>query len=216
MEEMKQEASAVVIGDLVGSRRADDRTALHDRLTAMLAEVNETFAPVADLAVTAGDEFQGTFADIGTALAASLHLRLALLPDADARQGIGWGPVTVIAESPRIEDGPGWWTARAAIDAVKAEAGRSGTRSARTGYALAPGVAGPDPAPVNAALLARDHLVGRLDERSLSVLRGLLSGSTQHDLARAEGISASAVSQRVRNDGLGVVMAMDAQLRGIR
>ncbi|WP_248581237.1 SatD family protein [Nocardioides sp. InS609-2] len=216
MGEMKEKPSAVLIGDMVGSRLSADRTGLHDRLVATLAEVNATFAPVADLTVFAGDEYQGTFADVGTALAASLHLRLALLPHVDVRQGIAWGPVAVLAESPRVEDGPGWWSARAAIVEVEDDATRSVTRSARTRYALAPDVTGPETGAINAALLARDHLVGRLDERSLSVLRGLLSGQTQQQLARAEGISASAVSQRVRNDGLGVVMAMEEQLRGIR
>ena len=216
MVTVQEMASAVLIGDLVGSRRAADRAGLHDRLLASLAEVNAAFAPVAALTVIAGDEFQGTFADVGSALAASLRLRLALLPDGDVRQGIAWGPVAVLTESPRVEDGPGWWAARAAIVAVHADAKRSGTRSARTRYARVPDVAGPEPDAINAALLARDHLVGRLDARSLSVLRGLLAGHTQQRLARAEGISASAVSQRVRNDGIGVVMAMDEQLRGIR
>jgi hypothetical protein len=216
MTEMKQESSAVLIGDIVGSRRAPDRRRLHERVSATLDEVNAVVGPEVGLAITAGDEFQGTFADVGSALAAALRLRLALLPEVDVRQGIGWGPVAVLAESPRVEDGPGWWAARAAIEAVEDDASRSATRSARTRYTLAPGVEGPSPDAVNAALLASDHLVGRLDERSLSVLRGLLSGSTQQELARAEGITASAVSQRVRNDGLGVVRAVDEHLRGIR
>lgn len=213
---MKKRSSAVLIGDIVDSRGVPDRAALHAGVIAALAEVNATFAPAVALVITVGDEFQGTFDDVGTALSAALQLRLALLPGVDVRHGVGWGPVAVLAESPRVEDGPGWWAARAAIDTVKDDAQRSATRSARTRYALAPGAVGPDPAAVNAALLGRDHLVGRMDERSLSVLRGLLAGRTQQELALAEGVSASAVSQRVRNDGLGIVMAVDEQLRGIR
>ena len=38
---------------------------------------------------------------------------LALLPVVDVRHGIGWGPVSVLGEEPRVEDGPGWWAARA-------------------------------------------------------------------------------------------------------
>ena len=206
----------MLIGDIVGSRRAADRRRLHDVVSAALTGVNEVVEPEVALAVTAGDEFQATFADVGSALAAALRLRIALLPEVDVRLGIGWGPVSVLAESPRVEDGPGWWAARAAIEAVEDDASRSATRSARTRYLPAPDVAAPDPEPVNAALLACDHLVGRLDRRSLSVLRGLLSGSTQQELALAEGISASAVSQRVRGDGLGVVRAVDEHLRRIR
>ena len=67
MKEMKEKPSAVLIGDLVGSRRAADRSRLHERVTETLAEVNATFAPAVALAITVGDEFQGTFADVGTA-----------------------------------------------------------------------------------------------------------------------------------------------------
>ena len=60
---------------------------------------------------------------------------------------------------------------------------------------------------VNAALQARDQLIGELGDRSLRLLRGLLDPhKTQSELAAVEGISPSAVSQRVRADGLGVVL----------
>lgn len=61
-------------------------------------------------------------------------------------------------------------------------------------------------------LILRDQLVGNLSERSLLVLRGLLDGTTQRDLARDLGITASAVSQRVRADGLAALVAADRAL----
>jgi hypothetical protein len=39
---------------------------------------------------------------------------------------------------------------------------------------------------------------------------------TQVEIAAAEGISASAVSQRVRRDGLGVLVSAAAELRRVR
>ena len=54
------------------------------------------------------------FATLGDAIAATLRIRMALLPEVDVRQGIGWGRVVVLAEEPRVEDGPGWWAARSA------------------------------------------------------------------------------------------------------
>ena len=116
-----------------------------------------------------------------------------------------------------MEDGPGWWAARAAIDAGQARRDRSGTRSARPATALAArrGRARSWQRSTPRCWGATTSS-GRLDERSVSVLRGLLSGRTQHELALAEGVSASAVSQRVRNDGLGIVLAVDEQLRGVR
>jgi hypothetical protein len=153
---------------------------------------------------------------VGHALRATLALRLALLPEADVRHGIGHGPVETLDAGSRIEDGPGWWAARAAIDAAATAQARPATRAARTSFRGAEGTPGPDPAAVDAALLGRDALVGRLSARGLSVLRGLMAGRTQREIAEAEGVSTSAVSQRVRNDGLGIVLAMDELMGAIR
>jgi DNA-binding CsgD family transcriptional regulator len=215
MARMKQ-SDVVVLGDLVGSRRAPERAALHRSLTQVLAELNDRWG--SDLRVTAGDEFQGTVPSLGAACAVALAVRLALLPEHDARHGIGVGQRSVLDPESGIEDGPAWWAARAAIDDAHALASRAATRSARTvvrradGTSVAPGPEGA----LNAALLTRDELLGRLDARSLSVLRGLLSGRTQKEIAADEGISPSAVSQRLRHDALGVVMTTSAWLEEVR
>ena len=206
--------AVVLIGDVVGSRRAPDRRHLHDRLIAALQRVNGTHG--GDLRLTVGDEYQGAFVDAGTALRATFALRLALLPDVDVRHGVGVGQVEALDPEDRIEDGPGWWAARAAIEAVKDAQSRAATRSLRTAYQLADEELGPDPAAVNAALLGRDALVGRLSPRGLSVLHGLLLGRTQREIAEREGVSTSAISQRVRHDALGVLLALDEQLGGVR
>ena len=44
------------------------------------------------------------------------------------------------------------------------------------------------------------------------VAEGLLDGRTQREIAADEGVSASAISQRVRRDGLGVIVTMSAWL----
>ena len=64
--------------------------------------------------------------------------------------------------------------------------------------------------------MTRDQVVSGLSDRGLSVLRGLLAGSTQGEIAEAEGISASAVSQRVRADGLQVLVAMQELMEEAR
>lgn len=204
--------TATLIGDVVASRTAGDRAALHDRLTRVLAEVNDAFAPTTPLRITIGDEYQGGFATVGHALQASLRVRLALLPELDVRHGLGWGDLRVLQEEPRVEDGPAWWAARDAIHEVQEAQEHPGTRFRRTAYRLATGQDGPDPDLVEAALLLRDAAVGALSERSVSVLRGLLDGRTQRELAESLGISASAVSQRVRSDGLAALVAADLGL----
>ena len=208
---------ATVIGDVVGSRDSSDRPRLHARLSALLEELNETLSAqesmvVSPLRVTLGDEYQGTFTTLGAALRATRWLRLSLLPEVDVRHGIGWGPVQVLGEEPHVEDGPGWWAARDAVGIVAQDAARAGHRRRRTAYELAPDCVGPDAAAVNAALLLRDEMVGGLSVRSLGVLRGLLSGRTQREIAEEEDVSASAVSQRVRHDGLATLVASERLL----
>jgi DNA-binding transcriptional LysR family regulator len=209
MPEMKESASATLIGDLIGSRRARDRDRLHTRLAQALAEVNEQSAPITPLRITVGDEYQGAFATVGAALQATLRLRLAMLPEFDLRHGLGWGTVRVLEHEPRVEDGPGWWVARDAISAVHAAAGRPSSRDRRTAYLRADGVEGPDPAAIEALLVLRDSALARLSPRSLTVLRDLMSGSSQREVAERLDISASAVSQRVRSDGLAALVAAD-------
>src|SRR6478735_7948362 len=219
MSTMKDQASrCVVIGDLVGSRGAPNRRALHRAVEQALVSVNDAVPAVTELRITVGAAFE-----------AALRVRLELLPAADVRVGIGRGPVQLLDAERGIEDGPGWWAARAAIEAVEEAAGRAATRHLRTAYHPAPeaGAAagatvpdgigrGGDADAVNAALLCRDHLVGSLSERSVRLLRGLMDPhTTQSELATLEGISASAVSQRVRADGIGAVLAAEDLLRGL-
>ena len=165
---------ATLIGDVVRSRdgrrplraaRPAHRGARGRRTTAL--------RPVVPLRITVGDEFQGCFATVGEAVHASLWLRLHLAP-AQLRHGIGWGAVAVLADEPRVEDGPGWWAAREAIEAVKARRRPAGHPAAAHG--LPPGrrdATGPTPAPVNAALMCRDQMVGSVSQRSLRLLRGV-------------------------------------------
>jgi hypothetical protein len=224
MSMMKDQASrCVVIGDLVGSRGAPNRRALHRAVEKALVSTNAAVPAVTELRITVGDEFQGAYATLGAAIEAALRVRLELLPNADVRVGIGRGPVQLLDAERGIEDGPGWWAARAAIEHVEQAAGRPATRHLRTAYRPAGAPDAPD-APggggdadaVNAALLCRDHLVGSLSQRSVRLLRGLMDPhTTQSELATLEGISASAVSQRVRADGIGAVLAAEDLLRGL-
>jgi hypothetical protein len=200
---VKQETYATVVGDLIASRTRRDRAGLHARFAAAVEQVNADLSPVAPLRIQAGDEFQGRFASRGQALAAVLRLRLALAPEVECRYGLGWGPLSVLDERTGVEDGPGWWLARDAIDAVHA------SRDRRTAYR------GPDQELIEAVLLGRDALLARLDARSVRILQGLLQGLSQRDLAEELGVSASAISQRVRHDGLAVLVAQDALLREV-
>ena len=209
---------ATVIGDVVGSRRAGDRAGLHTRIQRVLDAVNAGHEPVRPLAITVGDEFQGSFEHVGQAVDAAFEVRLRLLPEVDTRYGLGWGDVEVLDPDRGIEDGPGWWVARDAIEWVATTERQAALRTVRTAFRSdAPGAPdAPSPTAVTAALLCRDQLVGSLDERSLRILGGLMQHQSQAELAALEGVSGSAVSQRVRADGLAVVVAAQSELSRLR
>ncbi len=204
---------ATLIGDVVGSRDASDRGALHRRLTRALDDVagDAVDAP----AFTVGDEFQGSYASVGAAIAAALALRLAVAPEVDIRFGIGWGGATMLDRDTGIQDGPGWWAAREAIEWTAVAQKQAGLALVRTSYRTTEAAA-PAADPINAALMCRDHLLGSLDERSIRILRGLLHHRSKRELAAEEGISASAVSQRAARDGLDLIVAASQRLSEIR
>lgn len=215
--DVKDHTSRVaLLGDIVDSRSAPDRADLHRRLVATLARVDEVVPSRAGLRVTVGDEFQGVYDTLGGALDAGLRIRLGLQPDVDVRIGIGRGEVLDLDTTSGIQDGPGWWLAREAIEEVEAAARGTALRALRTAYRSVleePGSA-PVVDAVNAALACRDHLMGSLTGRSLRLLQGLLDGdTTQADLAAREGISPSAVSQQVRTHGIGAILHAHDLLR---
>ena len=210
----KQSASsgrrAALIGDIVGSRRVADRRAAH---RAMYRALRDVAADAIDPpAFTVGDEFQGSYPTVGAAIGAALSLRLAVAPGLDVRFGIGWGVVTVLDADAGIQDGPGWWAAREAIEWTAAAQRQPGLALVRTSFR---GEQRTDVDAVNAALICRDHLIGSLDERSLRILKGLLSNHTKKDIAAAEDISASAVSQRAGRDGLDLIVRASQYLRSV-
>ncbi|OIN78398.1 SatD family protein [Mycobacterium malmoense] len=203
---------ATLIGDVVGSRRAGDRPALHRRVATALGQVAD--GAIDPPAFTVGDEFQGSYPTLGAAIDAALTVRLLLVPEVDVRFGLGWGAVTILDAGVGIQDGPGWWTAREAIEQTARAQRQPGFTLVRTTFRSGDDTR-TDVAAVNAALICRDHLLGSLDERSLRIVRGLMTGRTKRDLAAAEGISPSAVSQRASRDGLDLIVLASQYLRSL-
>ena len=203
-----------LIGDLVGSRRSTSRAEIQQHLVDALAVVNATTPAVQPLTPTIGDEFQGVYADVGSALRASLIVRLALPADVDCRCGIGVGSLEIVGTSEYglTQDGPAWWAARDAI--VEAKRREGGQNKRLRSWFLAPETEGDgvDAGLVNAFLLCRDELVSRLDARQRRLVLGVLRGTSQKDLAAAEGISPSAVSQSLQRAGAPAILDGTAML----
>jgi hypothetical protein len=214
MAKMKPNPSprATLIGDVVGSRTVADRAGAHRLLNRALRDVGRD--AIDPPAFTVGDEFQGAFTRVGLAIDAALALRLAVTPEIDVRFGIGWGAVSVLDETSGIQDGPGWWVAREAIEWTASAQRRPGLALVRTSFRNG-GEARADVDAVNAALICRDHLLGSLDDRSTRIVKAMLNNRTKKDIAADEGISPSAVSQRSGRDGLDLIVLASGYLRSV-
>jgi hypothetical protein len=211
---------AAVIGDLVGSRRGEEtgRREVHAGLLEALGAVNEAVPAVQPLTPTIGDEFQGIYERLPSALLATLLVRLRLVGTTDVRFGVGWGRVVELEaeRTPLAQDGPGWWSAREAIDEVRRRMlGRRTARGQRTLFSArhqreaAPRrdvTRGLVPAPqvealLNGLLVCRDELVAHMDARDTRILLGLFEGASHGAMAQREGVTQPAVSQRAVKSG---------------
>jgi hypothetical protein len=205
---MAQEQPVVaVIADIVGSRRAEDRSAAQLRVEETLEAVASTVPALRDLRPTVGDEFQGVYASLEGALRAVLVVRLFLPDGLDCRFGLGSGRAQSVSSTTRddLQDGSAWWAARRAVDVAHGlQAGRGPT--ARSWFS-----AGEDAEDhvlhseglVNAFLLSRDEILTGMTERNRIIARRLFQGARQTDIAAELGISQSAVSKVIRHKGVG-------------
>lgn len=192
---------AAVIADIVASREIVDRAKAQRALEETLARVAEE-GPPADAALlpVVGDELQGVYPDLRSALAATLLLQLALPEGIALRFGIGLGGIESIPSvRGALSEGEAWWAARSAIEEVE-ELSRRAAPTARTR------VAAPADAPAdvhdlvrvaNSGLLARDRAIAQLSPRARRILDARRQGRTQKEIAVAEGIVQSAVSQAI-------------------
>jgi hypothetical protein len=214
---MAKPVYATLIGDLIGSRRAKSRVELQQALQRALRHVNEFLDPVQPLEPTVGDEFQGAFLEPFVAARASLLVRLELLKEAevDARFGLGWGEVTVFETGrPLSQDGPGWWSARDAIERAD-DLSRDGRTDFVRTYLESSRLRDLPPGEVrafNAFFFCRDALVAQMKPRSRRLLLGLLLGKSQAELATEERISQSAVSQNLTASGAWAIDLAEAEL----
>lgn len=203
-----------LLGDVVDSRHHRDRQQLHDTLQRVLQTVNDRSPTDQPLRLTVGDEFQGSYPTLGDALGALVTTLAVASPDTDLRFGVGRGDVVLLDATSGIQDGPGWWAAREAIDHVKAQSARTGWEQLRSAY-RAPGADPATTAAVNAALVCQDLVLGSVDSTDWSIVRGLMAQHTQAQIAAGLGVSRQAVQQRRKAAGLPMLLQAQEWLRGL-
>lgn len=210
------ERLVAVLGDVVASRRHPDR---ERRLTAVgsaLDMANGRVGAIQPLTPTIGDEFQGLYGDLVSALDATLVVRLALLGEVDVRFGIGSGELLgyEASRAPFEQDGPAWWAAREAVDMVRdLEQRRERPRGLRTRWIDEGADGSPPVGAVNAFLHCRDELVMAMDPRDADIMLGLLVHEPLASIAERLDVSVSAVSQRAIRGGLYAIREAHEELR---
>ncbi len=175
--------SVVVTADQVDSRRRGDR--VPDAL-AGLKDIPRGSGG-REFARTAGDEIQGLLTDSG----AVISVLEALARLGDWRVGVGIGEVErPVARDVRAATGPAFVNARSALTAA---------RTAPGDLALV----GPEPATgrTQAALWLLHSLWRRRTPAGWEVVAAAATAGSQQEIAAQLGITASAVSQRLRSAG---------------
>lgn len=195
------------IVDIVRSRELDDREAAQVAIGAAFDSASSAGRMLQPLRATVGDEFQAVFGNIADAVRVSTIVRLALPDGIDCRVGFGRGEMREIAdrESTLIQDGPAWWRAREAID--EAHRRESKKSPSLRGWCVSDQADAELDRFVNSYLLLRDNVIGAMRARERRLAAGVMVGSAQADLARAEKITQSAVSQSLQRSGGAALLA---------
>lgn len=193
--------AATLIGDIVRSRDFPDQAALFDTVAAALESLGEQVDALQPARLMTGDEFQGAFRDLPSALLVTTLLSLRLAGVCRFRFGIGWG--TIVADerrAPFAQSGSAWWRAREAIDEVaRIQGGAKGWPV--TLSTLFRGEDARTEAWVDAFLICRDQVLHRFDEKDARITLALFRSESQEEVGRELGIGQPAVSARQRSHG---------------
>ncbi|GMR11068.1 MAG: SatD family protein [Anaerolineae bacterium] len=200
---VKHSNYTAVIGDVVGSRKAGDRSGLQDRLGGGLRDVNTAFdvTIAAEFVLTVGDEFQGLLSS-----ASALDLILATLRThafpAELRFGVGVGPLETALRSQAIGmDGRCFHNARQAIE-----------RAAERRTPVEVQAEGPK-APFEIYSLLYGVIRSRWTTRQREVVDLSASGLEGREVAEYLSITPSAVSQHLRAAGAKELRAATVEWR---
>jgi hypothetical protein len=190
-----------VIGDLVASRKINDRQAVQQQLLDTFNAVNQQFSDqiAARFAITLGDEFQGVLTAPDHLFEIVDRIRLNLHP-VQIRIGIGIGAIST--EINQMEsftaDGPAYYQARAMIDEVRKN------ENARENLSQTIKISTGEPNPLIDLInsnLGLASLIERnwTDKQIEAVCLMYFADSMQKDAAKSLGITVSGMHYRLKN-----------------
>lgn len=184
-----------MIGDLIDSKKISDRGRFQQRLQATIERINQAGNSVSPWTLTLGDEFQAVYEDERGVWQDVLTMMAGLWPQR-VRFALVTGPLSTSINRKQAlgMDGPAFHAARETIGGLKKQ-GRS------IGVGFVGKEAEQKVLAVIGALIGKLLYQGRTSTR-VDIFRGLLAGQTRAGIAKAIGVSASAVSQQIETAAL--------------
>lgn len=112
-----------IIGDIIGSKKLENRFSVQEELTGILDQVNKDYEKdiASNFTITIGDEFQGLLTRGNRVMEIIDKIRISMAP-VDIRFGIGIGEISTRINRLSIgADGPAYWNAREAIGEIHSD-----------------------------------------------------------------------------------------------
>lgn len=179
-----------IIGDMIGSRKLENRSVVQKRFSAALNEVQKRYAQqiVSPLTVTIGDEFQAVLKETSHLFALLYEIEQSLKA-VSLRYGFGIGTIsTAINHNAAIGmDGPAFHNARTSIEQA---------RKTKTRYGFSCGDSVIDKR-INVLLNWIDISTKGWPSEKHTILHLYRQRVTQKEIARRVSMSQSAVSQHI-------------------
>lgn len=205
-----------LIGDLIASKKIDERQAVQEKLAAIFNELNQCYSEdfASPLTLTLGDEFQVLLKNGERVFELIDKIKFMLAP-VEVRFGLGLGAITTYINplTSLGADGPAYWHARAAIEQVHREGDPALCR-----VLLVSEVEELPLTLINQSLRLCDFIESRWrkTQRELLELSVLEYGHDttvpQKVLAEKLGISTQAINQRIQSSGYYQLLTMKNNL----
>lgn len=195
---------AVITGDIIHSRKIEDKATLLRVLNRLFRELSGQYTFTRGFEVFRGDSFQAVVEKPHQALRIAILIRLGLYSYApktqvwDARIGIGIGTIQFLEENVTSANGEAFENSGQSIDQIKGSDRRIHIKTTDTSLNRQ----------LNVLNILNDGLSSNWTKKSAEVMyRYLLFGETQQEIAETLRISQSAVQQRLKTGKTEVLIA---------
>lgn len=186
----------VMIADIIGSRKIENRSEFQRRLKQLLKQVNDVSGSslLSPYTLTLGDEFQAVYGSFDTMFTDIVQIILGIYP-VQLRFAFSYGPLTTdINPIAALEmDGPAFSDARKLMNKMKSESTGTIQITATEFY---------NPDLVNVCLKLFGHSISKLSRNNLAIVDRLMSGADTKTIAHELKITPRAVNKAIASHSL--------------